>query len=112
MEKDVRSEDQEEFLRELMEVYCLAEANPCGMKAEMFRTFKNTIMGLLGKEIRKGLSRDKLAQFLGVSYRTMERYQKKFPDFPKPMNNGDKTISYDPVEAVMFKKAHPEIGES
>ena len=72
----------------------LAEENPCRMKDMTMGTIAKALRALVSKEYTHGMNQRQLGKYLGVDARTIQRWAKKYPDFPKGRHDGDKEGSY------------------
>ena len=86
-----------------------AEENPCRMKDMTMGTIAKALRALVSKEYTHGMNQRQLGKYYGVDARTIQRWAKKYPDFPKGRHDGDKEVTYEMEEVVMWKRKHPEL---
>lgn len=84
----------------------ISEENPCRLPDNLLGKVADAIEVIIGHEYAKGISRDDVARYLGISTRTLERWQIEHKDFPKPRHKGFKSVSYDCDEIIEWKKKH------
>lgn len=102
--------DGKEELKEAIELcQMMAEENPCQMKDGALRMLAKGVKALFARECAGGMNQRALGKYYGVDARTIQRWAKKFPDFPKGRHDGDKEVTYDTQEVVAWKKKHPEL---
>lgn len=102
-------EGREELREALMVCEILAEENPCRMKDFSLAAIAKALKTLLSKEYTHGMNQRALGKYYGVDARTIQRWSHKYPDFPKGRHDGDKEVTYEPMECVAWKKAHGEL---
>ena len=88
----------------------LAEENPCRMKDMTMGTIAKALRALVSKEYTHGMNQRQLGKYLGVDARTIQRWAKKYPDFPKGRHDGDKEVTYEMEEVVRWKRKHEKGG--
>lgn len=87
----------------------LTEENPCGMKDMAMGMLAKGLKALLSRDYAKSMNQRALGKYYGVDARTIQRWAKKYPDFPVGRHDGDKTVTYDTNEVTAWKKKHPEV---
>lgn len=87
----------------------LAHENPCRMKDFSLGLLAKAVKTMVGKEYTKGMNQRAVGKYFGVDARTIQRWARKYPDFPVGRHDGDKEVSYDPLDVVAFKRRHKEL---
>lgn len=87
----------------------MAEANICRMDDTILRSMAQGLKAMLHKQYARGLSREDVARYYGISIRTLERWRSEYPDFPTPRHFGGKEVTYDAEEVIAWKKNHKTI---
>lgn len=100
---------EDELLNELLVIQTLVVENPCRMNAAVKKGISVAIKTLIGSHLGSGASREQAARYLERDVRTLTRWRELYEDFPKPRHEGHLEISYDWVELIKFKLAHPEL---
>lgn len=100
---------REELIEAIAVCDILAHENPCRMRDFSLGMIAKALKALVGKEYTRGMNQRALGKYYRVDARTIQRWAHKYPDFPKGRHDGDKEVSYDPLEVVAFKRAHPEL---
>lgn len=101
-------EGKEELMDAIGLCMALAEENPCRMKDMTMGTIAKALRALVSKEYTHGMNQRQLGKYLGVDARTIQRWAKKYPDFPKGRHDGDKEVTYEMEEVVRWKRKHEE----
>ena len=101
-------EGQEDLREAIGLCMALAEENPCRMKDMTMGTIAKALRALVSKEYTHGMNQRQLGKYLGVDARTIQRWAKKYPDFPKGRHDGDKEVTYEMEEVVRWKRKHEE----
>lgn len=99
---------KQELIAQLREVESMIEEDPHLMGDEWMHSLSVVIAGLLSVKYARGASRWRVAQYLGRDVRTLERWEKKFSDFPKPRHDGHHEVEYNWEEVVTWKRKHLE----
>ena len=99
---------REELLEQIRIMDEMARANVCRANDGMLRGLANGLKALVSKEYARGLSREDVARYYGVSTRTLERWRERYEDFPTPRHWGSKEVSYDADEVIRWKKKHKD----
>ena len=102
-------EGQKELKESISLCMALAEENPCQMKDMAMGAIAKALRALVSKDYTHGMNQRQLGKYYGVDARTIQRWAKKYPDFPKGRHDGDKEVTYDPKEVIAFRKNHPEL---
>lgn len=89
----------------------LTEENPCGMKDMAMGMLAKGLKALLSRDYAKSMNQRALGKYYGVDARTIQRWAKKYSDFPKGRHDGDKEVTYEMEEVVAWKKKHLEVWE-
>lgn len=97
---------KKELLEQLDVMRELAEENVCRMDDSLLRGLADGLRAVVNKQYARGISREDVARYLGISTRTLERWQKEHADFPKARHFGDKSVSYDVDEVIKWRKKH------
>lgn len=101
--------------RKLIEVIdtvkTMAGENPCGWSDDTLYYIASGISVLIGEKTGAGLTTLQVAEYFGVTIRTIERWRKKFNDFPEPLDPYAKTLAFPTDKIVSWKIKHSELND-
>lgn len=100
---------KQELLEQIGIMEELAEANVCRMNDTLLHGMAEGLRALISREYHRGFSKEDVARYFKVSTRTLERWRDKYQDFPVPIHQGSKDVSYDCEEVVKWKKKHTDL---
>lgn len=75
----------------------LIEMNPCGMRDESFHALSGALSVMISKEYRTEMTLEQVSLWLGVSIRTIGRWQKT-RGFPEGKIKGKTALSFSVTE--------------
>lgn len=100
---------QEELIETLAVCDILAHENPCHMRDLALGMLAEGLRALMCREYAGGLNQKALSRYYNVDTRTIQRWAHRYKDFPVGRHDGNKEVRYDTMEAVMWKRKHPEL---
>lgn len=89
----------------------MARENPCGWSDGTLSAIADGISVLVSERTRCGLTMLQVADYFGVTIRTLERWRKRYADFPEPIDPYAKTLSFPTDKIVSWKVEHASLGE-
>jgi hypothetical protein len=100
---------QEELIETLAVCDILAHENPCHMRDLALGMLAEGLRALMCREYAGGMNQKALSRYYHVDTRTIQRWAHRYKDFPVGRHDGNKEVRYDTMEAVMWKRKHPEL---
>lgn len=100
---------QEELIETLAVCDILAHENPCHMRDLALGMLAEGLRALMCREYAGGMNQKALSKYYNVDTRTIQRWAHRYKDFPVGRHDGNKEVRYDTMEAVMWKRKHPEL---
>lgn len=89
----------------------MARENPCGWNDTTLSMIADGISAIVGERTRNGLTMLQVAEYFGVTIRTLERWRRRFGDFPEPIDPYAKTLAFPADKIVSWKMEHCARGD-
>lgn len=99
------------LIRILDTLRSMTQENPCGWSDGTLGIIADGISVLVSERTKAGITLMQMSDYFGVTLRTLERWRKRFDDFPHPIDPYAKTLTF-PIDAIMeWKMKHASCGD-